>query len=176
MKFEFEIIKTLQLISSPIFDGVLKLVSHISNYIGFIFICGLFLILYNKKYAVYFALTYSLSILINYIFKYFINRPRPYSVCGEIINIMPAAGSSMPSGHTLSATLISCFCLYIVFNASKNFIVRFLSILCFSIFIIMVIISRMYLGQHYLTDTLVGLFEGIIISLLSLKLYNKIKK
>ena len=176
MKFEIEIIKALQEISSPLFDGMCKFISHICNYIGLVFIFGLFLILCKKQFAIYFGLTYGFAILTNFTLKYVINRPRPYSVSNEIINILPATGASMPSGHTLSATIISCFCLFLIFKSTKNKLIKTISVLCFTGFISMVIVSRMYLGQHYLTDTLVGFIEGIVFSSLSLFMYAKSTK
>ena len=111
---EIEIIKSLQSINSNVFDIFCKTISHFANYIGFIFVFLILFTLVHKKYSVYFALTYGLSILANFILKYIINRPRPYMVDSSIKNILPGSGASMPSGHTLSATIIVCFCLFAI--------------------------------------------------------------
>ena len=176
MEFEIEIIKSLQQISSELFEGFCKFISHISNYIGFIFVLGLFFLLYKWRFAIAFGLTYGLSIATNFGLKYLFNRPRPYVASGEVLNILPGSGAAMPSGHTLSATLISCFCLYAIFKSTKNKFVRAISTIAFAIFISLVIVSRMYLGQHYLTDTLVGFALGLVFSAVGLYFYKRISK
>ena len=173
MGFEIEIIKSLQEISSSFFENLCKFISHISNYIGFIFVLGMFFLLYKRRYAITFAITYGISIGINFGLKYLFNRPRPYVASGEVINILPGSGASMPSGHTLSATIISVFCLYAIFKTTKNKIIRTISTILFAGFISLVMISRMYLGQHYLTDTLVGFIEGVVFSLIGIYIYKK---
>lgn len=173
MKFEIEIIKTLQSVSSPFWNNFFKLISQLGNYIGFAIAVLTIYILVNKKYALYFSLTYLLSLLANWIMKALISRPRPYVASEEIKNIFPGSGASMPSGHTLSATIISCFCVYIIFKSSKRPWIKVLSSVLFTIFVGFVIVSRMYLGQHYLSDTLVALAEGIAFSTIGISLYKK---
>ena len=176
MGFEIEIIKTLQKNTSEIFDIFLKLVSHLANYIGFILVFLILFIFLNKKYSIYFALTYGFSILFNFILKIVINRPRPYIVDNSIINILPGSGNAMPSGHTLSATILICFILYIIWDKKYKNYIKILATFISLIFLILTIISRMYLGQHYLTDTIVGFLEGLIFSITSLNFYKIIKE
>lgn len=82
----------------------------------------------------------------------------------------------MPSGHTLSATIIACFCVYIIFKSTNKAWIKILSSVFFTIFVGFVIVSRMYLGQHYLSDTLVALAEGILISTVGILIYKKGEK
>ncbi len=173
---EIEIIKSLQSINSNVFDIFCKTISHFANYIGFIFVFLILFTLVHKKYSVYFVLTYGLSILANFILKYIINRPRPYMVDSSIKNILPGSGASMPSGHTLSATIIVCFCLFAILKKCKHKSIKILSTILFTVFIACVIISRMYLGQHYLSDTIVGFIEGIIFSSIGIALFAKNQK
>lgn len=170
---EIEIIKSLQAINSKFFDFFCKLVSHLGNYIGFILVFLLLFMLFNRKYSIYFGITYGISILANYILKYVINRPRPYIANSSIKNIMPGSGASMPSGHTLSATIIACFCVFAIIKKCKHKSVKIVSALLLTAFVACVMVSRMYLGQHYLSDTIVGFVEGIIFSAIGIFLYTK---
>lgn len=171
MEFEIEIIKTLQQITSPVFDYFCKFISHSANYIGFAFVLISFFFFVNKRFSLYFGLTYGIAIGTNYLVKFLVNRPRPYLVSSEIRNILPATGSAMASGHTVSATIIAIFCLFVVFVRSKKAWVKALSTVLFVLFIGAVVVSRMYLGQHYLTDTIAGFAEGIIFSLIGIFAY-----
>lgn len=175
MEFEIEIIKGLQAVASPILTGFFKLISQLGNYIGFI-LAAITIFLVNKKFAVCFSITYWLGLLANWILKSIISRPRPYVKSSEILNIFPGSGTSMPSGHTLSATIIACFCVYIIFKSTNKAWIKILSSVFFTIFVGFVIVSRMYLGQHYLSDTLVALAEGILISTVGILIYKKGEK
>lgn len=176
MEFEIEIIKTLQSAASPILTGFFKLISQLGNYIGFILAAITIFFLASKKFAVNFSITYWLGLLTNWILKSLISRPRPYVKSSEILNIFPGSGTSMPSGHTLSATIIACFCVYIIFKSTKKAWIKILSSVFFTIFVGFVIVSRMYLGQHYLSDTLVAFVEGVLISTVGILIYKKGEK
>lgn len=176
MKFEIEIIKTIQSASAPFWDWFFKFISQLGNYFGFAIAFVVIFFLASKKYAVYFSATYLISLLTNWILKAIIARPRPYIACGEIKNVFPGSGNSMPSGHTLSATIISCFCLYLIWTKSKKLWVKIVSTLLFTILVGFVIVSRMYLGQHYLSDTLVAVAIGIIFSTIGILIYKKSEK
>ena len=143
---------------------------------GFAFVLILFFMFFNKKFALSFGITYGISIGINYLLKFLINRPRPYLVDPEILNILQGGGAAMPSGHTLSATIIACFCLFLIFSRTKKTWIKIVSTFVFSAFVGLTMLSRMYLGQHYLTDTLAGLAIGIIFSLVGILVYKKISK
>lgn len=176
MEFEIEIIKNLQTITSPIFNGFCQLISHLANYVGFAFVLILFFMFFKKKFALSFGITYGISIGLNYALKYIINRPRPYLVDTQILNILQGGGPAMPSGHTLSATIISCFCLFLIFTKTNKTWLKILSTILFALFVGLTMLSRMYLGQHYLTDTFVGLLEGIVFSLIGIFIYLKLTK
>lgn len=176
MKFEIEIIKTLQQITSPVFDYFCKFISHSANYIGFAFVLIAFFFFVNKKFSLYFGLTYGIAIGTNYLIKFFVNRPRPYLVSSEIKNILPATGSAMASGHTVSATIIACFCLLVIFARCKKAWVKVLATILFALFLGAVVVSRMYLGQHYLTDTIAGFAEGLVFSLIGIFAYIRASK
>lgn len=176
MEFEIEIIKNLQAITSQFFDGFCKLISIFANYAGFAFVFIFLFLFINKKFSVFFGLTYSFSIGINYALKYIINRPRPYMVDNTILNIMSGHGPSMPSGHTVSVTIISCFCLFAAYKLIKNKYLKTILTILFMAFVGLTILSRMYLGQHYLTDTIAGLTEGLIFSTVGIIAYIKNEK
>lgn len=170
---EIEIIKALQSVGGEALDIFCKIISHLSSYIGFIFWLVILFIFYKKIFAVGFGITYGIGVGFNYLLKHLINRPRPYVADAEIINKMQAMGQSFPSGHALSATMICCFLVYWIVDRVKNkwLKVGLISLLC--VFLLLVIFSRMYLGQHYLSDTIAGVAFGLIYSAIALILIKK---
>lgn len=173
---EIEIIKTLQSVSSPALDVFCKVISYLSSYLGFIFLFICFFLFYKKLFALCFGITYGVGVGINYLMKFLIARPRPYTVDSTILNKLPAAGLAFPSGHTLSATIICFFLAVIVFEKVKTNWLKALLISLLIIFVGLVIFSRMYLGQHYLTDTIGGFAFGVIYSLGGYFIYKHIKR
>jgi len=98
---------------------------------------------------------------INHIFKVIFQRPRP-----SVNQMVNSTGLSFPSGHSAAAAAFFVVILiYVVVNVKDKSISIPSIILCVAMPII-VAISRVYLGVHYITDTVAGLVLGTIIALL----------
>lgn len=72
------------------------------------------------------------------------------------------AGYSFPSGHT---TITMCFygiIIYLIMKYTKSTFWRIALSIFFGFIIFMVAISRLWLGVHFLTDVIAGLFLGFI--------------
>jgi len=125
-----------------------------------------------------------LTVLFNYGLKELINKPRPYVTNPEIINKLTTVGKSMPSGHSVSCifmVLTIIFLLYTLcangkFTKFKKKGVKIPIIASLIVFALLVAISRMYLGQHYLTDILAGFAVGTIGFVITYFVYKKIVK
>lgn len=172
---ELEIIKALQSIGNDALDIVCKSISYLASYLGFFFWLVVIFIFFKKSYAACFGVTYGISVGFNYAIKAIVNRPRPYVVDTSIINKLNAVGQSFPSGHTLSATIICFFLSYWINEKVQSKWLKYSLITLLVLFLLSVIFSRMYLGQHYLTDTIAGLVLGACYSIIGLFAYKKYK-
>ena len=185
---EIKIIKFLQSARNPFYDFVFTVISELASYKGFLICFAIFFILtliyykQNKNFKnfalfnVFFVSTYGLAVLTNTILKIIINRSRPYVVDTSIVDVLHASGQSMPSGHTLSATIICFFIFFSVYYFSKNKNLKIILGAFLSTFIILVMVSRMYLGQHYISDVIVGFVLAFVFSLLSVIIFIKLDK
>jgi len=110
-------------------------------------------------------LTFLFSALINGTIKEFVKRPRPYQAGAKPI-LQKTDGYSMPSGHAQNVALTSIFILdkYPQRKWLRN------TLLAMSI---IVPFTRIYLGQHYLSDVLVGLLLGVIFGYLGIYFFKK---
>lgn len=111
----------------------------------------LIIVFKNKKYGA-FALLNAISILIlNILLKLIFMRDRPYDLM-----IITESGYSFPSGHAMASLGFYGFIIYLLwhFNITKRMKILFSIML--SILILLIGMSRIYLGVHYASDVLAG--------------------
>lgn len=107
-----------------------------------------------------------LSVIFNNIFKLIFRRNRPL-----IIALITESGYSYPSGHAMISILFFGTISYVISNSNikYNKIIRW----SLAIFIILIGISRIYLGVHYASDIIGGYLLGMIIILIEINIKKK---
>jgi membrane-associated phospholipid phosphatase len=167
MTFEINLIKWLQSIRSDILDFIFEFFTVFGEELVVIAVLGFVYWAIDKKTGEKLGITVFISLGFNALLKLIIMRPRPFMVDDSIINLRPetSGGYSMPSGHTQSASTV----FFGLYQFLKK---RYLMIIAI-IITILVAISRMYIGVHYLTDVLVG---GILGFLITYYMYRWISK
>ena len=114
-------------------------------------------------------LAFILNILIVNIFvKNLVARPRPYDVANFTdLLIHKLSDNSFPSGHTSYAFTFAT----IVTILNKNKALKIFT----GVLAVLMPFSRLYLYVHFPTDVLAGAIFGILIGILSIKIYNSRK-
>jgi len=133
----------------------------------------LFLFFKRKRlFAETFIFIVAGSELLTYCLKIFFARPRP------VLGVMSLSDYSFPSGHSSIAVAFYGFLFYVIAKIFKfKGGLKCLWAVLFGLLIILIGLSRLYLGVHYLSDVLAGYFIGLIfLSLGILFSENKIKK
>lgn len=161
---DLEIVKFVQSGANNFFDFILSMLTRFGEEIFFV---SMFLILYwavNKVYAFKFVFFYLISYLINGGIKSIVDRPRPWHASSDVINKLEASNSSFPSGHSQSISAISTFVVYDIYKSGKaTKPIKYWSLGIAIAMCLIVGFSRIYLGQHYLTDVLAGLTLGFLV-------------
>lgn len=94
--------------------------------------------------------------VLNLILKSLINRPRPSYADAFVQEIY----TSFPSGHAMLSVILYGMLAYFLILTLKNLRLRILIAFIAILVIVLIGISRLYLGVHYLSDVIAGYFAG----------------
>lgn len=146
---------------NPFFTIIVKIITNIGGPVIITIICLVLLILHatRKKYGVPVLVTVVTSFLLNCILKNVFLRPRP-----DVLRLVTETSYSFPSGHSMvNASLYTILVLLLLSNSNKK---AKKNILCISLIILFILIgiSRIYLGVHYLGDVIAGWILGILVA------------
>ena len=156
-KFDTLIYNIVISIKSDAVTNIFKVITEFGDALILIIIALFSLvILKNKIIAGSIAINLAIFPLVNTILKNIIKRPRP-----EGFRLIEENGYSFPSGHSTAAMAFYGLIIYFIFKNVKNKKIRNISCIILSILIILIGISRIYLGVHYASDVLAGFLFSI---------------
>lgn len=144
--------------------NILYVITNIGSTIGVICLLVIMFIIFYKKKAIsnfkYVAVNVGIGALIMKILKDIIKRIRPSW------KWIVQSGFSYPSGHTISAVLLYGTLILLVYKKVHGKYRKPL-IICFSLMIFLISISRIYFGVHFLSDVIASIILGSIILIIS---------
>lgn len=133
-----------------------KGVTFLSSVLFMVVVSILLLLVKKIKYRKLMLINIILDVILNTCLKYIFRRERPRDIMMVIEN-----GFSFPSGHTMLATIFYGFIIYLIYKSDKSRKFKYVSIILLSLLILLIGISRIYLGVHYTTDVLGGYLISI---------------
>jgi undecaprenyl-diphosphatase len=111
--------------------------------------------------------------IVNYLFKYLVGRPRPSA---DLVQIMVTeSDKSFPSGHAVVATLLLGMLAFLLYTHLQRPYLKLLSLSLSIAFILLVGLSRIFLGVHWLSDVLGGYLVGATLLTALIYLYQVLK-
>ena len=156
--FDYSIIKFIQSRISEQLTSVMKIITFFGGQLGLVLadsISSIILFFFKKRYAVYIILSSIAGLVLNLLLKGFFERERPV-----FYRLIEENGYSFPSGHSMSAMIFYISLAVILAKISKSKMVDIIIGILFAILIILIGISRIYLGVHYPSDVLAGFAAG----------------
>lgn len=155
---------------SPTLTRVLKIITHLGDPISVIVICLILLALshFRKAYSLLISINVILQVFINYSLKLLFARERP-----DILQLVTEKSYSFPSGHAMinmGLYLMLSICIYKTVKSKK---LKYVFICILMILPIIIGLTRVYLGVHYITDILAGWSLGIAITFVVYKIFDK---
>ncbi len=137
------------------FTKFVELFSFLGRFAFWILVAVTFVFVwYNPIAALYIGLNIGFGIVIVFIIKTFVRRPRPFRVTpGVKVLEGPNLSASFPSWHAYNG-IAGVLALYIIFNSEWIILVVGIP------FAICLGLTRPFLGVHYVTDVIAGWILG----------------
>ncbi|HEY9529560.1 MAG TPA: phosphatase PAP2 family protein, partial [Anaerolineales bacterium] len=171
---DLQITRAIQSIHFPLFDWLMRLISWpgfspqsiiLSILIGLLFfVSGL------RWESVTSLLASLLSGVTNELVKGLIQRPRPSVDLVDVFQVLTSY--SFPSGHVMFYTTLFGFVWYVIYTLLKRSWMLSLLLTVLGLFILVIGISRIYLGQHWASDVLAAYLLGSFLLVGILLLYE----
>jgi membrane-associated phospholipid phosphatase len=170
---DLQITRAIQTIQFPPFAGLMTLVSWPGFVPQSIVITGLFILLiYGLGLhweAVVALIAAIFTTAINLMVKDLVQRPRPVAGPVNVIDILNSY--SFPSGHVMFYLGFFGFIGFLLFSLLKPSLKRSLLLAFFGSLILLIGISRIYLGQHWASDVLGAYLLGSLTLAAIVQLY-----
>lgn len=103
----------------------------------------------DKKVGLFMSIDLVVITIFQYILKFVFQRNRPIG-----INLVEETSYSFPSGHSLTAMAFYGFIIYLIYKSNLKY--KKIYVIALSILILLIGLSRVYLGVHFITDVLGG--------------------
>ncbi len=164
MNFDIGVNEALQRLSSPFFDFLNKAFSFLGT--EYVLLAAALIIYwcFDKRYGYRFACVFFVGHTLSEVIKVLVARPRPYTYDSVRSIGEETHGWSFPSGHSHSIANLSAQ----LSDKTRKVYVYIIG----GVATLLVMFSRVYLGQHFITDVLAGCAVGVLIGLFFGRLFD----
>lgn len=163
---ELSFIKWVQSFHTEFLDQIFILITMLGEEYFYILVLGYMYWCSNKEITRYLVLSLTFSSVLNGAMKEIVNSQRPYLVADiRALRVETALGTSFPSGHT--QTVVS-FYFALAMRVKKAW-----AWILGSTLVVLVGLSRIYLGVHWPRDVVGAIILGVLSVLMMMFLYRK---
>jgi membrane-associated phospholipid phosphatase len=168
LPFSIDLVQFLVDTRTGLLTAVFLFFTFLGEVEGYVLVIALIYVTYDKKLAFRLSVLTLVTMSLNHLLKTVVMNPRPFISEGSYSEKWAVSAAkaeelateySTPSGHAMAGSSFYTFLCASV----KNGYVRVASM----ILILLIGLSRPYLGVHYLEDILIGWVLGITIALLA---------
>ncbi len=171
---DLSITRSLQEINLPIFAAIMTVISWAGYLPQSVLITVLIVVLFFgfgfHWEALMAMITAVLDESLNTLVKLFIHRPRPSANLVHVVTIINSY--SFPSGHVMFYSGFFGFVWFLVYTLFKKSWKRTLLLTVLGILIVVIGISRIYLGEHWTSDVVGAYLLGILCLAAAIQAYR----
>jgi len=176
LPFDIAIIHFVQSFQADWLTSIMRFISDIGSIYGYLFIVPIVAgyLYFRTPYRLegIFSILINVGVIFDPLIKYMVGRERPPD---SIVHVLvQETSASFPSGHALSATIFYGFLLYLITSLPIRHKRAGVFILVSTILLIG--ISRVYLGVHWPSDVLGGYAIGTIWLAFGIFTYKRLRK
>lgn len=165
---DLELTLQFQSVQSEVLFQIMKWTSSIfGSWRSVVLVIGAAILIYWRfgKHETALVITAGIVSLSSAILKIIIGRPRPTADLARVFEIQ--LDKSFPSGHSLFAMMLLGILAYLCITRLHRRMPRIAASTCLILLTLLVGASRIYLGEHWLSDVLGGfLFGGVFLGII----------
>ena len=153
LSFDTFVYQGIRTIAIP---GFWKFITHLGSFeVIILFLVFIVIFWRQKRNSLFLVLCMVMEAGLNFGLKYIFQRPRP-----SVLHLVEESGYSFPSGHAMSITTFGILLIFFLWQShfSKN--KKIIGSIVLGVLILLVLLSRVYLGVHYASDILAGFLLG----------------
>ena len=155
-------------IRTPLLTKIFLIITNLGSPYVLIVLTLLSFLLKNKKISFIITANLGLITIINQVLKFIIKRPRPSDLF-----LIVETGYSFPSGHSMVSLSFYGLLIYFIYKYFKNKKLKISLITLLSLIIVLIGISRVYLGVHFVSDVISGFLLSLSYLIIFIKVINK---
>lgn len=155
-------------IRTPLLTKIFLIITNLGSPYVLIVLTLLSFLLKNKKISFIITANLGLITIINQVLKFIVKRPRPSDLF-----LIVETGYSFPSGHSMVSLSFYGLLIYFIYKYFKNKKLKIFLITFLSLIIILIGISRVYLGVHFVSDVISGFLLSLSYLIIFIKVINK---
>ena len=171
---DLQITRGIQSINIPGFSGLMVAVSWLGFSPQSEIITGLIILLilgFGLQWEALMALFAALfSVGLNVLVKDLIQRPRPGATLVHVLAMLK--DFSFPSGHVMFYTGFYGFIIFLAFTLLKPSLKRSLLLVVFGLLVLLIGVSRIYVGEHWASDVVGAYLLGTLTLVAIIQLYR----
>ena len=155
-------------IRTPLLTKIFLIITNLGSPYVLIVLTLLSFLLKNKKLSFIITGNLGLITIINQVLKFIVKRPRPSDLF-----LIVETGYSFPSGHSMVSLSFYGLLIYFIYKYFKNKKLKIFLITLLSLIIILIGVSRVYLGVHFVSDVISGFLLSLSYLIIFIKVINK---
>lgn len=155
-------------IRTPLLTKIFLIITSLGSPYVLIVLTLLSFLLKDKKLSFIITGNLGLITIINQALKFIVKRPRPSDLF-----LVVETGYSFPSGHSMVSLSFYGLLIYFIYKYFKNKKLKISLITLLSLIIVLIGVSRVYLGVHFVSDVVSGFLLSLSYLIIFIKVINK---